>query len=91
MTSRIIPFLSITAVTTHTFIAKSSLLSADVDVGAASTSAGELILNRIILSFLFSVLMASLFFQPASAQTANAPGRIEGQIVLVNVLPSEQV
>jgi thiol-disulfide isomerase/thioredoxin len=38
-------------------------------------------LNRIILSFLFSVLTAPLFFQPASAQTANAPGRIEGQIV----------
>jgi thiol-disulfide isomerase/thioredoxin len=37
-------------------------------------------LNRIILSFLFSVL-AALFFQPASAQTANASGRIEGQIV----------
>jgi len=48
-------------------------------------------MNRIIFSFLFSALTASLFFQPASAQTANAPGRIEGQIVLVNVLPSEQV
>jgi thiol-disulfide isomerase/thioredoxin len=38
-------------------------------------------LNRIILSFLFSVLAAALFFQTAQAQTANAPGRIEGQIV----------
>ncbi|HEX5085568.1 MAG TPA: TlpA disulfide reductase family protein [Blastocatellia bacterium] len=38
-------------------------------------------MNRIILSFLFSVLTAALFFQSASAQTANAPGRIEGQIV----------
>jgi thiol-disulfide isomerase/thioredoxin len=38
-------------------------------------------LNRIILPFLFSVLTAALFFQPASAQTANASGRIEGQIV----------
>jgi thiol-disulfide isomerase/thioredoxin len=38
-------------------------------------------LNRIILSFLFSVLAAALFFQPVSAQTANASGRIEGQIV----------
>jgi len=37
--------------------------------------------NRIIFSFLFSVLTASLFFQPASAQPAPAPGRIEGQIV----------
>jgi thiol-disulfide isomerase/thioredoxin len=37
--------------------------------------------NRIILSVLFSVLMSSLFFQPASAQTANASGRIEGQIL----------
>src|SRR5262245_43077650 len=37
--------------------------------------------NRIILSFLFSVLTSSLFFQLALAQTANAPGRIEGQIV----------
>jgi thiol-disulfide isomerase/thioredoxin len=43
--------------------------------------AGELILNRIILSLLFSVLTGALCFQPASAQTANAPGRIEGQIV----------
>jgi hypothetical protein len=67
------------------------LLSADADVGSTSTSAGELIMNRIIFSFLFSALTASLFFQPAWAQTANAPGRIEGQIVLVNVLPSEQV
>jgi hypothetical protein len=47
----------------------------------ASASAGELILNRIILSLLFSVLAGALFFQPASAQTANASGRIEGQIV----------
>jgi thiol-disulfide isomerase/thioredoxin len=38
-------------------------------------------LNRIILSFLFSALAAALFSQPASAQTANGPGRIEGQIV----------
>jgi thiol-disulfide isomerase/thioredoxin len=38
-------------------------------------------LNRIILSFIFSVLTAALFFQSASAQTANSPGQIEGQIV----------
>jgi thiol-disulfide isomerase/thioredoxin len=38
-------------------------------------------LNRIILSFLFSVLTATLFFQSASAQAANATGHIEGQIV----------
>ncbi len=38
-------------------------------------------MNRIILSVLFSALISPLFHQPASAQTANATGRLEGQIV----------
>jgi thiol-disulfide isomerase/thioredoxin len=47
----------------------------------ASASAGELIVDRIILSVLFSVLTSLFFLQSASAQTSNAPGRIEGQIL----------
>jgi thiol-disulfide isomerase/thioredoxin len=42
---------------------------------------GEIIVNRIILSSLFFVLTSLFFLQPASAQTSNAPGRIEGQIL----------
>jgi len=37
--------------------------------------------NRIIFSVLFSILTSLFFLQPASAQTANASGRIEGQIL----------
>ena len=47
----------------------------------ASASAGEIILNRIIFSVLFSVLTSLFFLQSVSAQTANASGRIEGQIL----------
>ena len=38
-------------------------------------------MNRIILSVLFSVLTSLFFLQSASAQTSNAGGRIEGQIL----------
>jgi len=38
-------------------------------------------MNRIILSVLFFALTSLLALQPASAQTASAPGRLEGQIV----------
>jgi hypothetical protein len=37
--------------------------------------------NRIILSVLFSVLTTLFFLQSASAQTSNASGQIEGQIL----------
>jgi hypothetical protein len=57
------------------------MLSADASVACASASAGEFIVNRIILSAVFSVLTSLFFLQPASAQTANAGGRIEGQIL----------
>jgi hypothetical protein len=50
-------------------------------VKRASASAGERIVNRIILSVLFSFLTSLFFLQPASAQKANASGRIEGQIL----------
>jgi thiol-disulfide isomerase/thioredoxin len=51
------------------------------ELRAASTSTGEPIVYRIILTLLFSILTPAFFLQPALAQTANAPGRIEGQIV----------
>ena len=38
-------------------------------------------MNRVILSVLLSVLTSLCFLQSASAQTANASGRIEGQIL----------
>lgn len=38
-------------------------------------------MNRVILSILFSALTSLFFFQPTFAQTTNAAGRLEGQIV----------
>jgi thiol-disulfide isomerase/thioredoxin len=37
--------------------------------------------NRIVLSIVFSALLSLFFLQAVSAQTPNAPGRMEGQIV----------